>query len=76
LRDPANARFIAVPLVRLFNSDSATSLITIYDTAANTQVGNFYLGAGAEVVLELPANNAITANGGGKVVISPIAYRY
>jgi hypothetical protein len=47
-------------------------LITIYDTAANTQVGNFYLGAGAEVVLELPANNAITANGGGKVVISPL----
>jgi hypothetical protein len=59
---------------RVLNTGAAVSLITIYDTESNSQVGTVYLAPNEAVNIVLKSNNVVKANNGTNVFATPISF--
>jgi hypothetical protein len=58
----ANANVGLARFVRVLNGDANLALITVSDTVANSQIGTYVLGVGAEVTIQKARTDVISSN--------------
>ncbi len=63
-------------LVRIVNTDTATALITLFDTVANTQLGTITVGPSQELFLQKAKTDAIVSNNNTLTLASKIGFSY
>ena len=66
---------VSYKLVRILNTDTVPTLITVFDTVSNTQVGTFQIAPNADIVLEKRVTDVLTCNNATKAFANPIGFK-